>query len=211
MSSVVIPKEQLTAFQRWELAAFDRPSGIPQRTPEEIELATVAELERIRQQAYEEGFEQGKAEGYASGVAQAAQEATQLHTLAENLELALNHVDADVAQALLDLSLEIACKMTSTALQVKPEIILSIVNQAIGKLPYFNQHAHLTLHPEDATLVRRHLGEHLTQTGWKLLTDPRIERGGCRIDTAHTTIDATVAARWKHIVETIGADRSWLP
>lgn len=210
MSSVVIPKEQLTAFQRWELASFDHPSKERIKSREEIELATVAELERIRQQAYEEGLDQGREAGYASGLQQVNAEIAQLETLAQGIESALNQIDTQLAQSLLDLSLEIARKMVGASLKAKPEAILETVTQAIGSLPHFNQHAHLIMHPEDADLVRKHMGDHLANTGWKLLTDARIERGGCRVETAHSKIDATVEARWKHIVESIGEDKSWL-
>lgn len=210
MSSVLIPKEELTAFQRWELASFDHPSNGLRRSREEIELATVAELEQIRQQAYDEGLQQGREVGYASGAQQARNEIAQLQTLIGGLQTALDQVDAELAQSLLDLSLEIARKMVGETLKAKPEAILDVISNAIGSLPHFNQHAHLILNPEDAELVRKHMGEHLSQTGWKLLTDPRIGRGGCRLETAHTKIDATVEARWKRIVESIGEDKSWL-
>lgn len=210
MSSVVIPKEELTAFQRWELASFDHPSKQRQGTREEIELATVAELEKIRQQAYDEGYAQGHEVGYASGAQQMHAEIAQVQTLMQQLHTELNRVDEQLAQSLLDLALEVARKMVGETLRTNPEVILNIVNEAIGSLPHFNQHAHLVLHPDDAELVRKHMGDQLSHSGWKLLGDARVERGGCRVETAHTKVDATVEARWKRIVESIGQDKSWL-
>lgn len=211
MSNVVIPKEELTAFQRWELASFDHPSKTRAATREEIELATVAELENIRQQAYDEGFEQGQTAGYTAGIQQGNDEIGQLRTLTQDFQVALNQIDVQLAQSLLDLSLEVARKMVGETLKINPEAILDVVTQAIGSLPHFNQHGHLILHPEDAELVRKHMGEHLAHTGWRILTDVGLRRGGCRIETAHTKIDATIEARWKRIVESIGQDKSWLP
>jgi flagellar assembly protein FliH len=210
MSSVLIPKEELTAFQRWELASFDHPSKGGTGVHGKIELATVAELEQIRQQAYDEGYAQGHDAGYAAGAQQIRTEIGQVQAVMQQLQTELNQVDAQLAQSLLNLSLEIARKMVGQTLQVHPEVILGIVNEAIGSLPHFNQHAHLILHPEDVELVRKHMGDQLSQTGWKLLSDPRIEHGGCRVETAHTKVDAAVEARWKRIVESIGQDKSWL-
>ncbi|MCK9201667.1 MAG: flagellar assembly protein FliH [Gallionella sp.] len=210
MSSVLIPKEELTAFQRWELASFDHPSKGGLGVHGKIELATVAELEQIRQQAYDEGYAQGHDAGYAAGAQQIRTEIGQVQAVMQQLQTELNQIDVQLAQSLLNLSLEIARKMVGQTLQVNPEVILGIVNEAIGSLPHFNQHAHLVLHPEDVELVRKHMGDQLSQTGWKLLSDPRIERGGCRVETAHTKVDATVEARWKRIVESIGQDKSWL-
>jgi len=202
MSSVIISKEQLTAFERWELASFDSHNS-------DKRLSSVAELENIRQQAYDEGYTQGHDAGYAAGIQQARTEAAQIHMLLQNLQDALNKVDEQLAQSLLDLSLEIARKMVGENLQAKPEIILKIVGDAIGNLPHFNQNAHLILHSDDAELVRKQMGDQLLHTGWKILTDEQIKRGGCRVETSHSQVDATLEARWKRVVESIGQDKSW--
>ena len=207
MSSVVITKEQLTAFERWELISFDaQPGGKHGGNA----LATVAELENIRQMAHDDGYAQGRDAGYVAGTQQARIEAAQIHTLLQSLQDALNQMDEQLAQSLLDLSLEVARKVAGEALRVKPEVILKIVSDAISDLPHFNQNAHLILHPDDADLVRKQMGEQLSHAGWKIFTDAQIMRGGCRVETAHTQVDATMEARWKRVVESIGQDKSWL-
>lgn len=209
--SVVIPKEQLTAFERWELASFDSHSGGMHRggAKRPTALSTVSELENIRQQAHDEGHAQGREAGYAAGIQQARNEAAQIHALMQNLQTGLNQLDEQVAQSLLNLSLEIARKMVGEILQIKPEIILKIVSDAISGLPHFNQNAHLILHPDDAELVREQMGEQLAHAGWKIFTETKIRRGGCRVETAHSQVDATTEARWQRIVESIGQDKSW--
>ena len=207
MSSEIITKEQLTAFERWELVSFDQHPGGKHGSNA---LATVAELENIRQQAHDEGYTQGRDAGYAAGIQQARTEAAQVHALLQSLQDALNQMDEEVAQSLLDLSLEIARKVAGETLQVKPEVILKIVSDAISDLPHFNQNAHLILHPDDAELVLKQMGEQLSHAGWKIFTDAQIMRGGCRVETAHSQVDATSEARWKRVVESIGQDKSWL-
>jgi len=208
MSSIVIPKEQMTAFERWELASFDSHSGGIRQdsTIKNTKLSIATELNNIRQQARDEAHKQG----YAAGTQQAHSEATQIHALLQNLQDAINQVDEQIAQSLLDLSLEVAHKMVQETLQVKPEVILKIISDAIKGLPHFNQNAHLILHPDDADLVRKQMGDQLSHAGWKIFTDAQIRRGGCRVETAHSNVDATTEARWKRIVESIGRDRSWL-
>lgn len=207
MSDTVIPKERLTAFERWELASFDPGPGAKYQGQGHMKsaLTTVAEVESIRQQAHDEGH----AAGYAAGIQQARSEAEKIHELLQNLQGELNQVDEQVAHSLLDLSLEVARKMVSEILQVRPEVILKIVSDAIINLPHFNQNAHLILHPDDAELVRQQMGEQLSHSGWKILTDQQIKRGGCRVETANSNVDATMEARWKCIVESIGQDKSW--
>lgn len=209
--SVVIPKERLTAFERWELVSFDSPQEGKQQEIQANALAVSAEMENVRRQAHDEGYAQGIEAGYAAGIRQASIEAEQIHMLLQNLDNALNRVDEQLAKSLLGLALEIGRKMTGEVLQTKPEIILKIVSDAISSLPHFNQNAHLILHPDDAELVRKQMGEQLSHSGWKIFADARIGRGGCCVETAHSHVDATVEARWRRIVESLGQDKSWLP
>lgn len=194
-------KETLTAYQRWELPAFD----MEQRTEAAV-LPTAAEVEQIRQQAQEEGYQAG----YAEGAQRVREETQRLAGMIDALDKELQQVDQQVAQNLLDLAMEMSRQMLQQALEIKPELVLGIVNEAINELPHFNQHAHLILHPADAELVRSQMGEQLDHTGWKIFEDAQMERGGCRVETAHSRIDASMATRWKRVVAFIGQDSSWL-
>ena len=165
-------------------------------------LPTAAEVEHIHQQAHEEG--------YQAGAQKARDEAQRLAGIIGALDKELQQVDQQVAQNLLDLSMEIAKQMLQQALKVKPELILSVVNEAISELPHFSQHVQLILHPSDAELVRSKMGEQLGHAGWKIFEDVQMERGGCRVETANSQIDASLTTRWKRVVSSIGQDNSWL-
>jgi flagellar assembly protein FliH len=217
MSDVITPKERLTAWQRWELPAFDvkPPITVPLAADN---LPTAAQIEQIHQQAREEGYQAGHktghAEGYQSGYAEGAQqardEAQRMAKIMDALDRDMQHADKQISQDLLSLALEIARQMLQQALSVKPELLLGVVQSAINELPHFNQHAHLVLHPADAELVRAQIGEQLSHTGWKIFEDTQMERGGCRLETAHSQIDATLATRWQRVVSSIGQDDKWL-
>lgn len=211
MSDATIQKEQLTPYQRWELPAFDRVKVVEA-------VPTVAQIEQIQLQAHEEGYKAGYEEGYAEGHAKSHaegaqknhEEAQRLAEIIGALEKELQQVDQQVAQELLDLALEIARQVLQQTIKVKPDLLLGVVREAISELPHFNQHAHLVLHPADAELVRTSMGEQLTHTDWKIFEDAQMERGGCRVETAHSQIDATLATRWKRVVSSIGQDGTWL-
>lgn len=208
MSDAAI-KGQLTAYQRWELPSFDLAQEAVEEAVAPPALPTAAEVEQIHQQAHDEGYQSGAQKARAEEQA-ARDEAQRLAGIIEALDKELQQVDQQVAQNLLDLSLEIAKQVLRQALKVKPELLLGIVNDAIAELPHFSQHAHLILHPADAELVRSKMGEQLDHTGWKILEDAQMERGGCRVETAHSQIDASMATRWKRVVSSIGQDTSWL-
>ena len=68
----------------------------------------------------------------------------------------------------------------------------------------------LALHPEDAKVVREHLGEQLNADGWRIVEDATLLRGGCWLRTTATQVDATLAARWRHLATALGQDAKWL-
>lgn len=204
MSDAATPKEHLTAYQRWELPAFDMVEKAG--TAPTIGLPTAAQLEHIHIQAHEEGYQAG----YAEGLKQAGTEAQRMEKMLESLNKELQQVDQQIAQDLLNLALEISKQMLQQALKIKPELLLNVVRAAINELPYFNQNAHLVLHSDDAALLRTSMGEQLLHTGWKIFEDNQIERGGCRVETAHSQIDATLPKRWQRVVASIGQENAWL-
>ncbi len=203
----VADTEKLTAWQRWELPAFEAGRELALN----VGLPTAAELELIQQQSRDEGQQAGYAEGqqrgYAEGLLQAASQNQRWTELMNVLE---QQVDEQVTQELMGLSLDIARQVIQQSLNVQPELLLGMVREAIGSLPVFNQAAHLLLNPDDAAMVRERMGEQLSHSGWKILEDPRMQRGGARLETANSQIDASVEARWKRVTAAMGQDASWL-
>ena len=224
-----IPKEKLTAYQRWELAAFDETGELPPTVPPKAEsapaepaadqpppltLATAEEVERIYAEAQESGYSAGHASGHAAGyeegLAQARSEAERINALLENLQVALQGLDQNVADQLLTLSIEIAGQVLRQSLRIKPELLLPVVREAVAALPPHHGHPALFVHPDDAALVRTHLGEQLSHNNWRIIEDSRLETGGCRVEVGASEVDATLATRWRRVIESIGVSQEWL-
>ena len=202
MSSAITPKEQLTAYQRWELDSFD----LPKQGGKAVILPTAAQIERLHQQAHEEGY----AAGHREGSAHAAAEAQRLSQITDALAQESRRFDQGVADDLLALSLAIAKQVLRQALKLRPELVLAVVNEVLGQLPLARQRACLVLHPEDATLVRFNLGERLKQSGWEIIENADISRGGCRLEAAECEIDATLERRWQRVAGAIGGEHAWI-
>ena len=66
------------------------------------------------------------------------------------------------------------------------------------------------LHPDDAQLVKEHIGEELDKGGWRVINEPGMTRGGCKIDTPQNQIDASPEARWKRLTQALGKNVEWL-
>lgn len=211
-----IPKEQLTAYERWELAAFDEAEQQQRAAasaaeaapaPEaQVPLPTAEEIERIHNEAHAAGY----SAGYEEGQAHAREEAERLSALVGALEQQLRSLDQGVAEELLAVGVEIAAQVLRQSLRVRQELILPVVREAVASMSLHHGHPSLYLHPDDATLVRAHLGEHLTHNGWRLIEDDAIERGGCRIESGASEVDATLATRWRRVLEAIGTSGEWL-
>ncbi|MFH2135782.1 MAG: flagellar assembly protein FliH [Pseudomonadota bacterium] len=207
MSDIVTNEEDtLTAWQRWELPAFE--SG--QKTVR-ANLPTAVELEQMQQQARDEAAQAGYAEGQQRGYADGLQHATQENQhLVELAKVLTQKVDDLVVQELTGLALDVARQVIQQAVKVQPELLQAAVREAINTLPVFNQAAHVILNPEDATMVRERMGDQLSHTGWKILEDVRMARGDARLETANSQVDATLSARWERVVNAMGKDAPWL-
>lgn len=199
-----IPKEQLSAYQRWEMSSFD------QKPPEDlavdgIKLPTAEDIERIQQQAYQEGFAAGMRDGRAQG------EVFSLHMkdLLTELDRSLQRFEGAMAEEILDLALEVARQLVRQSIRANPELVLTVVREAIESLPQLTEHPVLILHPEDAKHVRQMLAYEYQESVWRVVEDLHMERGGCRVETSESEIDATLESRWKRIVAVLGYDASW--
>jgi flagellar assembly protein FliH len=248
----MLPKEQQSAFQRWEMTSFgdERPSVLALREAEQREIdaenarlaaeqrvqeviqeqqelvemgppppppldyPTVEELEAIREEARKDGYDEGHAAGHADAMAAgkiaSAVELEHVRAIAANFHNALHDADQLIANDVLELALQLAKGMLKNALQVKPELILPIVRDAIEYLPVLQQPALLVLHPDDAAVVRAGIGEELDKGGWRVVEDPHVGRGGCKVDTASNQIDATAAGRWQRLSHALGKEVDWL-
>lgn len=202
ISSPSTPKEKLTAYERWELASFDAPL---QGSPVEI-LPSADQLKRLNQQAHEEGY----AAGHREGSDKAAADAQRLQQIVTALTEESQVFEQHVADELLGLALAISKQILKQALKVRPELILSIIDEVLSQVSHAHQRMHLVMHPEDAVLVRARLGEQLIRSGCEILEDANMQRGGCRLHTPDCDIDATLERRWQRVVAAIGKDHDWI-
>jgi flagellar assembly protein FliH len=211
----------LTAWERWELASFDpahaKPVGAPSSLVEEeepsIKLPTAEEIEQILQQARDEGFKKGQEEGYRAGVkegqAKGLAEAQRLSRAAAKLEQFLNDLDAQVADELLALAIELAREVIRQEISARPETLLIVVREALTHLPH--QHAAIYLHPEDASLLRSYMGDQLAHAGHRIHDDFKLARGDCVLEAGGSQVDATVSMRWRRVLEGLGIESAWQP
>ena len=163
-----IPKENLTAYERWELAAFDEAEQAAARAakekqtraeaaakappPEEpqVALPTAAEIEQMHIEAHQQGYTEGHAEGYAEGIAAAQAHAERINAVMTDLQEAVATLDQEIADQLLATAVEIASQMLRQSLKIKPELLIPVVREAIATLNAHSGHPVLFVPPDDA-------------------------------------------------------------
>ena len=197
---------RMTAWERWELASFDADAPLAANgdgsTPVTVDRQ---ELERLREEARQEGYNAG----YAAGQVAAQEEASRLAHAAASLDEALAEFDQQVADELLALAMEIARQVVRDEISARPDVIVKVVHEALSQLPH--QHATIFLHPDDASLVRSYAGDALTHAGHRLLEDARLSPGDCILESGSSQSDATLATRWRRVIETLGMSSAWQP
>lgn len=203
--SKVIPKEQLGGIENWALPEVDAASRCARDVAPSL---TARQIEEIQQQAREEGFAQGRREGLEAGRKDILARVHELESLMQTLAKPLDQLDTQVEQELVHLALAVAQQLVRRELKADPGQVLAAVRETMAALPLAARNVRLHLHPEDAALVREALSLQDNERGWKIAEDPVLTRGGCKISSDTSQIDASVERRLQQaIANVLGGER----
>ncbi|WP_296593881.1 flagellar assembly protein FliH [Methylophaga sp.] len=203
-ANVLSAEELANAYERWEVPRVVSVSDVE---AENTNPLTVEALEAVQQAAqeegfklgYDEGFQQGHEAGLKAGETDILQQAQQWKALIDSLNNPLKSVDSIVEQDLLSMISLLVRQMIYHELEQKPEMVLTAVREALAVLPVSDRQLKVYLNPEDMELVKN--GLKLDEdTGWQWYEDPLVSRGGAKLVTADTTIDATVETRLNNLI-----------
>ncbi|HSH71461.1 MAG TPA: flagellar assembly protein FliH [Methylophilaceae bacterium] len=216
MSNMAVPKEQQTAYERWEMSSFaDGKQNVETSKPKKKEEEAVSEkiaqiFESVRKEAYTKGMQEGFAVGMAKAREYAQEDKERFLNLMSAFSDALEKSDEQIADDVLSLALDIAKSMLKTKLNVDPATVIPVVMDAIHYLPHVQKPARILVHRDDAQMLRDYLVEEISSQHWLIQEDNNIERGGCLVETGANQIDATNAVRWKRITEALAQNNDWL-
>lgn len=215
-ATMTIPKEQQTAYERWEMSSFaDGNQRVSASKVMKKDDPVVADkLSQIIESARKEAYTKGMQEGFAVGMARAREYAKEdkqnFLNLMQSFSDALEKSDEQIADDALSLALEIAKSMLKVKLNVDTAAVLPIVMDAIHYLPYVQKPARILVHHEDAQMLREYLAEEIASQHWQIQEDINIERGGCIVETGANQIDASNEVRWKRINDALAQNIQWL-
>ncbi len=216
MSSMLIPKERQTAYERWEMTSFSEGNTTvvvskPTIKEDEVSKDKITEIfETVRKEAFTQGMQEGFAVGMEKAREYAAEDKQNFLKLMESFSDALEQSDEQIADDALSLALEIAKAMLKVKLEVDNKVVLPVVMDAIHYLPYVQKPARILVHHDDAQILREYLAEEIASQHWQIQEDNNIERGGCLVETGANQIDATNEVRWKRISDALAQNNNWL-
>jgi flagellar assembly protein FliH len=209
----LIRAKDVGGFDIWSLPSFDpfvpEPEPEPEPEPpemeevplEEVQPLTLEELESIRQEAYNEGFAVGEKEGFHSTTLKVRQEAevaltakiAGLEQLMANLFEPIAEQDTQIEKSLVDLVQHITRQVIQRELAIDSTQIEHVMREALKLLPLGVGNVRLYVNPQDFEQVKA-LRERHEET-WRIVEDESLLPGGCRVETEHSRIDATIETR----------------
>jgi len=218
--SDLIRARDVRGLDVWSLPSFDPHQPEPEPEPEvelpaqmeevpldEVQPLTLEELESIRQEAYNEGFATGEKEGFHSTTLKVRQEAdVALSAKLQSLELLMSNLfepiaeqDAQIEKSLVGLVKHVARQVIQRELAMDSTQIEHVMREALKLLPLGVGNVRLYINPQDFEQVKS-LRERHEET-WRIVEDEAMLPGGCRVETEHSRIDATIETRIAKIMD----------
>jgi flagellar assembly protein FliH len=207
----LIRARDVRGFESWAMPSFDPPKPEPEPEPEpeppemeevpleEVQPLTLEELESIRQEAYNEGFGIGEKEGFHSATLKVRQEAevalaaklASLEQLMANLFEPIAEQDTQIEKSLVDLVQHITKQVIKRELAIDSSQIEHVMRDALKLLPLGVDNVRLYVNPQDFEQALRERHEET----WRIVEDESLLPGGCRVETEHSRIDASIETR----------------
>jgi flagellar assembly protein FliH len=228
--SELIRARDIEGFDRWALPSFDEvtetvevvaaepaeplepPAPLVEAASEEIAIEavkplTLDELEAIRQDAYNEGFSAGEKDGFHAGQLKSRQEAEvalqarlqQMETLMQALMDPIAEQDAQLEQSIVTLVSHLCQQVIRRELGIDSSQIRMVLREALKLLPMGANNVRIHINSQDFEQVRALKERH--QEDWRILEDESLLPGGCRVETEHSRIDASVETRMAQAIK----------
>jgi len=178
------------------------PWALPQVTGPTFGRGRPEDLRVLERGAFEQGFSAGRDAGLSAVEAEQRHHLDELHarvarldSILDALSEPLKEVEATLHEQIATLAGAIARQLVRRELRHQPDQIIAVIRETLGLLPGAARDIRIHLHPEDAALVRDRLVEPGARRAWTLVEDPVITRGGCRVTSGNSSIDAQVESR----------------
>lgn len=207
-----IPREELHEFAAWSPHAFsgDAPGAAAEAAPPApTEAEWQARVAAARQAGYQDGYRDGLValEGFKQSFA--AQMSAQVGRLLDSIDAQFQALEAQMAEAVAATAVRLARQVLRSELAGDRTLVARVAAEAVNAVLLSARQITLQVHPQDLPLVAEGAADALQARGARLVADPAIERGGCRVESDLGAIDARIAERWAQAAAALGVTLPW--
>jgi flagellar assembly protein FliH len=204
-----VARDSGTPSSHWRFDSFAADDSSGAGTHDDAaELSAQPSGKTMARQALDEAYKRGLHDGFHAGRTQAAEELGAKRLAFEDLIASMQQqfatLDKDVGDALTKLAFGLAAQVTRHEVGQRPEMVASIVRDALSELSIRATHPALLLHPDDHRFITPQLGKDLKLRGCRIVADPGVTPGGCRIVSETSEVDATIESRWERALLNMG-------
>jgi len=196
-----IPREEISAFAAW------RPNAIGDSAaagPATTQAQRGDEQQAAHQAGYQAGYRDGLVALESFKQTFALQTSAQLGQLATAFDQAFADLERQIAASVAHTATALARQVVRSELVARPDLIAQVASEAVNAVLLSARHIRIYVHPDDLALVQDGAGEALAARQARLLADPNLARGGCRVDSDLGSIDARIETRWAQGAATLG-------
>jgi flagellar assembly protein FliH len=187
----------MSDVSRWDLPTVEG-APLPRAGAKGV---NVMHLTLVEREAWEHGYKDGHVEGVRKGeaelrarIAEVDVKLAALDAIMGTLAKPLDDLDQQVETELTRLALAVGKHLARRELKIDPTQIIGIIRHTVSLLPLSARKIKIHLHPEDAAIVREKLARASGEQEWQLAEDPLMARGGCRLTTENSSVDARFEA-----------------
>ena len=91
----------------------------------------------------------------------------------------------------------------------RPELVVSVAEEALSTILASARDVVLRLNPDDLALAHGALEEQLKVRGARVIGDPHVGQGGCVVESDIAVVDASVESRWARVAAAMGLQMDW--
>ena len=175
------------------------PPELGGRQPAPVPAAPAPEADRAAARAA--GYEAGYAEGLGAGRARAEAIVAELSSVLGSLARPVAEQEAVLLRDMTALATAVAEAVTRRALARDGGDIEAVLREALALLPRDEDDLVVEVNPADGELVRAHLQAQRDGDGWRLVDVPSLARGGLRVRTPSSYIDASAERALAELLE----------
>lgn len=164
-----------------------------------------ATKEEARQKGFEEGVQQGIQQVYQANEANILEQIDKIHNLAQQFEVLKAEILAQSESEIVKMVYYVASQIAAKEISISPDQIVILLQKITGSLQD-DEKINIYINPEDYDFIQsaKDLSKRIVNfQNIKFEADASINRGGAKIKTNFSEVDATIENRTKAVWDNI--------